>query len=37
LLFDYIEVLYNQQRRHSALAYASPAEYERVSRIPLAA
>ena len=27
--FDYIEVFYNQQRRHSALDYVSPAEYER--------
>jgi transposase InsO family protein len=30
-LFDYIEVFYNQKRRHSALGYASPAEYERSS------
>ena len=28
-LFDYIEVFYNQQRRHSALDYESPAHYER--------
>lgn len=28
-LFDYIEVFYNQQRRHSALGYLAPAEYER--------
>jgi putative transposase len=28
-LFDYIEVFYNQQRRHSALGYMSPAGYER--------
>jgi len=28
-LFDYIEVFYNQQRRHSVLGYASPAEFER--------
>ena len=28
-LFDYIEVFYNQQRRHSAIDYVSPAEYER--------
>jgi len=27
--FDYIEVFYNQARRHSALGYASPAELER--------
>jgi putative transposase len=32
-LFDYIEVFYNQQRRHSALAYASPAEHERTGRV----
>ena len=28
-LFDYIEVFYNQQRRHSSIDYASPAQYER--------
>jgi putative transposase len=27
-LFDYIEVFYNRQRRHSTLAYQSPATYE---------
>jgi len=27
--FDYIEVFYNQKRRHSAIHYKSPAEYER--------
>lgn len=31
-LFDYIEVFYNQQRRHSALGYISPAEHERKIR-----
>jgi transposase InsO family protein len=31
-LFDYIEVFYNQQRRHSSLGYLSPAQYERASR-----
>jgi putative transposase len=36
-LFDYIEVFYNQQRRHSALDYVSPAEYERAARVELAA
>ena len=33
-IFDYIEVFYNRQRRHSALGYVSPAEYE--ARQPLA-
>lgn len=31
-LFDYIEVFYNQKRRHSSLGYLSPAEYERKAR-----
>ena len=28
-LFDYIEVFYNQRRRHSTLGQISPAEFER--------
>jgi putative transposase len=36
-LFDYIEVFYNQRRRHSALDYVSPAEYERTDRSAMAA
>jgi len=28
-LFEYIEVFYNQQRRHSYLDYASPQDHER--------
>jgi putative transposase len=36
-LFDYIEVFYNQRRRHSALDYVSPGEYERTDRAALAA
>lgn len=31
-LFDYIEIFYNQKRRHSSLDYLSPAEYERRTR-----
>jgi putative transposase len=33
-LFEYIEVFYNRIRRHSALGYLSPDEYERVARSP---
>jgi len=36
-LFDYIEVFYHQQRRHSALAYARPAEHEMAERVRQAA
>ena len=28
-LFDYIEVFYNQRRRHSTIGYVSPAAFER--------
>jgi transposase InsO family protein len=27
-IFDYIEIFYNRQRRHSALGYLSPAEFK---------
>ena len=27
-IFEYIEVFYNRQRRHSSLGYLSPIEYE---------
>jgi transposase InsO family protein len=30
--FDYIEVYYNQHRRHSTLGYKTPAEFERVEK-----
>jgi putative transposase len=30
--FDYIEVFYNRQRRHSAIGYVSPAEFETAAR-----
>lgn len=38
-LFQYIEVFYNRQRRHSALGYLSPDEYERrlLQPLPMAA
>jgi transposase InsO family protein len=28
IIFEYIEAFYNRKRRHSALGYLSPAEYE---------
>ncbi len=34
-IFEYIEVFYNNQRRHSTLGYASPAEFERRFTEPL--
>ena len=30
-VFDYIEVFYNQRRRHSTIGYVSPAAYERAA------
>ena len=36
-LFDYIEVFYNQERRHSTLGYLSPGEFERAARMRQAA
>ena len=27
-IFDYIEIFHNRQRRHSALGYRTPTEYE---------
>jgi transposase InsO family protein len=32
-LFDYIEVFYNQRRRHSTIGYVSPAAFERVAAV----
>ena len=34
-VFDYIETFYNPRRRHSALGYLSPDEYERERIKPL--
>jgi putative transposase len=36
-LFDYIEVLYNQRRRHSTLGLISPVEFERRAALRQAA
>ena len=35
-LFDYVEVFYNQRRRHSTLGQISPAEFERRRLTPAA-
>lgn len=32
-IFDYIEVFYNRNRRHQALGYLSPAQYERQMKV----
>ena len=31
-IFEYVEVFYNRQRRHSALGYRSPVQYEKLLR-----
>lgn len=30
-IFDYIEIFYNRQRRHSSLGYRTPIEFELLS------
>ena len=32
-VFDYIEVFFNRQRRHSTLGYVSPAEFEQLAEV----
>ena len=32
-IFEYFEVFYNSQRRHSLLGYKSPAEFEKASKV----
>lgn len=32
-IFEYIEVFYNRLRRHSAIGYVSPAEFERMAAV----
>jgi transposase InsO family protein len=32
-LFDYLEVFYNQRRRHSTIGYVSPAAFERAAAV----
>ena len=34
-LFEYIEVFYNQRRRHSTIGYVSPAVFEHQARFGL--
>lgn len=33
-IFEYIEVFYNRQRRHTALDYRTPEEYARINNLP---
>ena len=33
-LFDYIEIFYNRQRRHSYMDYMTPFEYEHRNAVP---
>lgn len=32
-IFDYIEIFYNRERRHSSIGYHSPEEFEKISAI----
>ena len=31
-IFEYIEIFHNRRRRHSALGYRSPNEYEKMNK-----
>ena len=33
-IFEYIEVFYNRQRRHTALEYLTPEEYAKINNLP---
>jgi putative transposase len=33
IIFDYIEVFYNRQRKHSSIGYMSPVIYEKTVRV----
>ncbi len=33
-IFEYIEIFHNRQRRHSALGYRTPIEYDHVDEEP---
>lgn len=33
-IFDYLEVFYNRQRRHSSLEYLTPVDFERKEQTP---
>jgi putative transposase len=36
-IFDFVEGWYNPKRRHSALDYLSPLQFERINRTPMRA
>jgi transposase InsO family protein len=36
-IFDFVEIWYNRQRRHSSLGYRTPAEFEQLAALLQAA